>query len=323
MSLTISGLTSGLNKHLAENPTIFGEKMVSLEDDLSPLGIMVYSNVEDEMPLYELDITDPGQAGNRATENVKTGVVNWKNRVLTVKPGEVTLKFTNQQINALWKTHLNQIRSAAARGDMYEVPFESVIMDRIVDRLKDRIVKTLLWGGSYNATGTTTASIADGWNTKLAADDVAEVIATTHVFAGAGITANNAIAQHKGVLDLVAATASEYLDEQLVCYTSPENKKFYNENYRATHGALPYNQEFQKTFLEDNSNIVLHSVKGLSGSDRVVISTPGNFVVGTDSLARTDQVTVEKRGRDLYIYIDFKIGMEYILPQEIWMNDQA
>ncbi len=322
MSLVISSLAADLKKHVADNPTIFQEVMVDLSGQLSRAGIQVYNDVEDQMPLYELSVSDPGQPGDRATEAVKTGVINWKNRTLETKHGEVTLKITNQQINAMYKTHLNEMRNAPARGDVYELPFEEVMIRGVVQRLLDRIAVAMLWKGSHSAAGTTTAAIANGYETLIAADITANNIAAANVFAGAAITAANALTQFHGVLDKVYSQNPEYATQELICYCGPTPLKHYRENYRSTYNALPYNSEFMKNMVNDHPNVRIEPMQGLAGDDRIVITTPNNFVLGTDAFNRLENVLIERRGRDLFIYIDFKIGVNYKLAQEIWCNDQ-
>lgn len=320
--LSISDIESGLKTHLAENPNLYQEKMVSMENELESKGIQVFNNVEDEMPLYKLAIADPGQPGNRATEAPKSNVVNFSNRKLAVKPAEVTLKFTNQEINALYNTHLNQIRRAGARGDSYTVPFEDVIMNAVVGKFMDRIMSTLAFNGSFNASGTTTAAIANGWQTILAADITSTLVPAARVFTGAAFTNSNAVAQFHGLNDLVTSQSPEYEMEQLNVYCSPDALKKYRTNYRSTFNSLPYNTEFKKNFLDDDTNRAIMPMQGLAGDDRIIITTPGNLVIGTDALNRLGNVWTEARGRDLYVYIDGKIGFNYIMDTEIWTNDQ-
>lgn len=322
MGLTITNIESGLKRHLADNPMIFQEKMADFSANLNRARIQVYNDVEDEMPLYRLDVNDPGQPGNRATENVKTGIANFSNRKLKVRDAEITTKFTNQQINALYRTHLNEIRNAAARGDAYEVPFEDVILDAVVKKFLDRVFSLMLFKGSYNASGTTSADIADGYETLVAADILAGNIPANQVFTGAAITSNNALAQFHGVEDLVAAVSPDYQDEELIMYCAPENLKHYRTNYRATFNALPYNTEFKKNFVNDDVNRPIVDLKALAGDDRLILTTPGNFVLGTDAMSRMENIWMEKRARDLYIYLDCKVGVNYAMADEIWTNDQ-
>lgn len=319
MALSISSLSTNLKERLSDNPAIFSKYFTMMDSD----GHMtIYENVVDQQPLYELDVTDPGQPGNRGSYDVKTGVLAWKNRTLTVKNGEVTLKITQAQIEALHKTHLAKVAAAARRGSVYDLPFEDFMIQRVLAKLVDQIERSLKWKGALNASGTATADIADGFETKMAADITATTIPAANVFAGAAITASNALAQFHGVLDKVASENPEYLMQDLVCYAAPENIKFYWENYRSTHGALPYNNEFKKRFLNDMENIEMIPQIGLSGDDRVIITPRRNFAIGTDALERIGNIEIEKRERAIHLLVDFKIGFEYALADLIWTNDQ-
>lgn len=320
MSLSIANLSANLKEHLADNEALFSKYFTMMDND----GHMrVYEDVIDKQPLYELDVTDPGQPGNRDTYAPKANVLNWKNRTLEVKNGEVTLKLTQQEIEALHKTHLAKVAAETRRGSVYDVPFEEYMMQRVLMRLVDRIESILKWKGALNASGTTTADIANGFLTFIAADITSEAIPANQVFAGAAITVSNAEAQMLGVLNTLATTDPEALTQDLVMYVAPENAKFYWENYRAVHGALPYNDGFQKRFFNDMPNIELIPQVGLSGSDRVILTPRFNLAIGSDALERIGNIEIEKRERAIHVLVDFKIGFNYGISKMIWTNDQA
>jgi hypothetical protein len=323
MGLSIANLSADLKKHLADNPTIYQEKMVLMEDELAGKGITIFNDVVDQMPLYKLDVTDPGQPGNRATPNLKTDVMAMSNRTLTVKPAEVSVKFTNVQINALYNSHLNKMRTAAARGSVYDLPFEDVLMTAIINKFMDQILTTLAFKGAFDAAGTDTADICNGWETILNALVTATTVPANKVFTGAAITAGTAIAQFNGVNDIIDAISPKYAGMPVNIYCAPENLKHYRTAYRAAHGALPYNNEFKKDFLDDDTNRQFCPMQGLAGSDAIIASTPGNLVIGTDALSSLSNVWTETIGRDLMVYIDGKIGFDFILDSEIWTNNLA
>jgi hypothetical protein len=317
MSLTTANLAASLQEHLSDNQALFAKYFVMPNN----AGMQVIENITDKQPLYNLDVSDPGQPGDRSSYAPKSGVLDWKNRTLEVKNGEVTLKFTQNQIEALRRTHLAKIASEEREGNVYAVPFEEYMVQRVLAKLVDQVERTLKWKGALNATGTTTAAIANGFETKIAADISATDIPAANVFTGAAVTGSNALAQFQGILDIIASQAPEYLTQDLVCYAAPENIKFYWENYRATHGALPYNQDFQKRVLLDMPNIELIPQVGLSGDDRIVITPRDNFAIGTNALEAMGNISVETRERAVHFLVDFKIGFEYGLADLIWTND--
>jgi hypothetical protein len=321
-AITINEVSASLQKHLNNNPLIYQAAMIDTQEIFANAGITVMNNVEDEAPLYKLETSDPGQPGNRGTEAAKANVLAFSNRTLKVRPAEITVKFTQQEINALYNTHLNQMTEKTARGSAYDIPFEQVLFSALVNKWMEHIVTDLAWGGVFDAAGTTSAAIANGWETVIdAAVTATDIVAATQQFTGEALTNANALVQFDGVNALITDNAPVYEGKELITFCSHAALKKYRTNYRATHSSLPYNTEFKKNFLDDDTNRAIEPMQGLAGSDRIVITTPGNLVIGTDSLTRLGNFWTEKRGRDLYFYVDGKIGFDFIMPEEIWQNN--
>ncbi len=320
MSLNTANLAANLKERLSDEQALFAKYFTMMDNDGH---MVVYENVVDKLPLYELDVADPGQPG-KSTFTPKTGVLDWVNRTLQVQEGEVTLEITKDQIEAFHKTHLAKIAAATRRGSVYDLPFEQYMFQRVIAKLVDQIERTMKWKGARNAAGTTSADIADGFETKIAADITATVIPAANVATGAlgGITEANAEAEFKKVVDVLTTQNPEYLAQDLVCYASPEAVRYYWLNYRANHGALPYNQNFAKRILDDMDNIELLPQIGLSGDSRVVITPRFNFALGSDALERINNIEIEYHKRNILFMIDFKIGTEYGIAELIWTNDQ-
>lgn len=320
-AISISDVDSALKVHYKNNPEIYQAKMVETQELFANAGIQVMNDVEDEAPMYKLDTTDPGQPGNRGTEAPKSNVLAFSNRKLKVRDAEITVKFTQQEINELYRTHLRQIRESGARGSAYNIPFEDVLFSALVNKWMHHIVTDLAWKGVYNASGTSTADICDGWQTILdAAVTATDIVAAAQVFTGTALTNSNALDQFNGVNQLITDNAPVYEGMLLNVFCSHSALKKYRTNYRATFNALPYNIEFKKNFLDDDMNRPFEPMQGLAGDDRIVITTPGNLVIGTDALTRLGNFWTEARGRDLYFYVDGKIGFDFVMPDEIWMN---
>ncbi len=319
MSLDVSSLSSELQQHISDNPAIF-EKYFAPMDNV--LGFQTFDNVVDKLPLYELDVSDPNQP-SKSTHTPKAGVLDWKNRMLTVKEGEITLKFTKAQIEALHKTHLAKINSMARRGSVYDVPFEEYMLRRVIEKSSDQLRRLGVWKGVLNASGSTSADILNGILTILATDIAATTVPAANVATGAAITSSNAEAQFNAVKDIVIAQNPEYIDQPLVCYAAPENVQHYWKNYQANHGALPYNTSYEKRNLEGLGDCPIVSEIGMTGSDRIIITPRGNMALGTDAAERMSNIEIEKHLRDIHFLVDYKVGVNYGIAQLIWTNDQA
>jgi hypothetical protein len=321
-AISIADVDSALKVHYKKNPEIYQAKMIETQEIFANSGITIMNDVEDEAPMYKLTTSDPGQPGNRGTEAPKSNVLAFSNRTVKVRDAEITVKFTQQEINALYRTHLRQIREAGARRTAYDIPFEDVLFSALVDKWMHHIVTDLSWGGVYNASGDTTAAIANGWETVIdAAVTATDIVAATQQFTGSALTNANALVQFDGVNALITDNNPEYEGKELVTYCSHSALKKYRTNYRATHSSLPYNTEFKKNFLDDDTNRPIAPMQGLAGSDRIVTTTPGNLVIATDSLTRLGNFWTEARGRDLIFYVDGKIGFDFIMAEEIWQNN--
>ena len=314
----ITDLTANLQEYVSDNPAIFGKHFVPLNDMFDFMSI--YPNIEDKQPLLELAVSDPNQPGNRASFAPKENVLNWKNRTLVVKNAEITLQFKQSEIESMWRSYLAKIAQEQSRGNVYDFPFESYMMQKVIEKSKDQIRRLSVWKGALNATGTTSADIMDGYLTKIAADITGGAIPAGNVFTGAAITASNAEAQFNGVRDLLITQYPEYMNMDLVCFAAPENVHYYSTNYQANHDSLPYNNEFKKTMLEGLSNCPIIPEIGLTGSDRIVLTPVGNLAYGNDAAERMSNIEIEKKDRTVTVLVDWKQGVEYAIAELLLTN---
>lgn len=315
-SVKISDLTAKLQENIAEYSQIFAQKLVGME---SAFGYMtVIPGVEDQVPLIQLVTGDPLQPGNRGAFEPKDNVNVFKDRFLTVKNIEMPAVYKEAQIEALWRSHLAKIANAT-KSSPYDMPFEELLIMKLAEAAMSNLRKKAIFKGVLNASGTTSTDLFNGLLTILAADITSTAVPAANVATGAAITASNALDQFELVLDKVP---SEYWMEDMVCLAAPENVRFYNKDYQATHGALPYNQEFDKVTLDGTSIEIIPEI-GMAGSDRVIITPRGNAVFATDALEGLTNFDVWPDHWDLEIGAKAKGGVNWAVAEEIWTNDQA
>lgn len=315
-SVKISDLTAKLQENIAEYSQIFAQKLVGME---SAFGYMtVIPDVEDQVPLIQLVTGDPLQPGNRGAFEPKDNVNVFKDRFLTVKNIEMPAVYKEAQIEALWRSHLAKIANAT-KSSPYDMPFEELLIMKLAEAAMSNLRKKAIFKGVLNASGTTSTDLFNGLLTILAADITSTAVPAANVATGAAITASNALDQFELVLDKVP---SEYWMEDMVCLAAPENVRFYNKDYQATHGALPYNQEFDKVTLDGTSIEIIPEI-GMAGSDRVIITPRGNAVFATDALEGLTNFDVWPDHWDLEIGAKAKGGVNWAVAEEIWTNDQA
>lgn len=95
----------------------------------------------------------------------------------------------------------------------------------------------------------------------------------------------------------------------------------YCDDYQASHGALPYNKEYKKTFLEgsdDNCELVALPNKKLS--PYIHLTTKTNMLVGVDQQSDLEKITVEKHAAFVLQFVMamfFGVQFESISPERL------
>ncbi|MEM7163758.1 MAG: hypothetical protein AAF487_15125 [Bacteroidota bacterium] len=308
--LTISNLATKLRENLKDNPNIFVRKMVSMVSALD--YFTVYDDVEDQIDLTQMITGDPLQPGNRGSFQPKANVIDFKARIGKVQNCEIATKFSEANIESLYRSHLAKKRQSK-KSNPYDMPFADLMVQKILESGSNSLRRNALYKGALNAAGTTGSDIFDGVLTHIAADIIATNIPAGNIFNGAAITSSNAEAQVNGVRDLVISQNPEYMNEDLVCLMAPENKMHYWENYQANHGSLPYNTSFEKRAIEGLPNCPIIDEIGLVGSDRVIITTRGNLAFMVDSLNKLNELKFWEEHWDL------DMGAKFIWNALFWL----
>ena len=142
-----------------------------------------------------------------------------------------------------------------------------------------------LFNAVRNASGTTTASLFDGFGTIAAAEISAGNIAAAkgNYMTTAAITANNVGDVLKSIYD----NASEELQDasNLKLFIPKAVKNLYDDWFLAHFGAVSYNAAYGRKYLhgtDDKCEIV--ALPGLKNSPYIYLSTKDNMLVGCDQL---------------------------------------
>jgi hypothetical protein len=324
-SVTIANLTAKLQEFVADNPKIWSDLYVSMMGIGSYID--VYQDVEDQLPLIKLNVSDPNQPGNRSSFAPKNNVLNFTDRILQVKNCEISLQFKQAEIEAMKRSYVNRMARMMGQGsnagDVYSMPFEEYMLMEVIKRSADQVRKEALYGGVLNATGTTSDTLFDGYLAYITVLVAATAIPAANVFAGAAISASTALAQFEGVKNKLMATRPDLAKADMVFIAAPENWDFYSQNYRSSFGALNYNLDFVKSRLDGLPTTELINEIGLVGSDRLILTPRYNLVLGTNSMSATENLIIEKEKRDLNVLGDWKMGVNIVDPSLVWTNDQA
>ena len=168
-------------------------------------------------------------------------------RTLETFLGSVVKKF---EPNSVWKTVYGNL---ITKGEgLKNVDITLQVLTFLCAKLGAGLDK-VLWSADRNDGGTKTVDLFNGFDTITADEKLAGTIAEEHgnMATIVKITADNAV----DVLKKFYRAADEQLKAQQTKLFIPQAiYDAYVDDYQATVGAIPYNQQFEKTFLEGSRN---------------------------------------------------------------------
>lgn len=160
--------------------------------------------------------------------------------------------------------------------------------------LLGRKLNMAIFSAKRNASGTTTRDLFDGFDTITAAE----------------ITAGGISSENKNFLELGAVDATNAVDKLKSLYRGASDElqgqkvkmlmpidiyNAYVDDYQSTVGAVPYNREFEKTFLEGSGGLCeLVPLASKKGSEFIQLTTKGNMMYGYGAGLADENLTVEK-----------------------------
>ena len=193
-------------------------------------------------------------------------------------------------------------------------PYYQFILNQVAKEYLSQLNDSTLYLGSYSAAGTTAAAIATGWGTLLAAEITATNITPV---TGAAITSSNAVAQ----VELVADAAPAWMkSREAVMFCSWGTFEKYRTNYRASFG-FSFNKNESGHYKVDGKNIRLQPVSWMRTSQRLILTIPGNLIIGTD--LEGVEVAASMRRNIIEVRQMMGVGMQIADLDALVVNDQA
>lgn len=244
-----------------------------------------------------------------------------KPRTLQVEVGQIEVEEEPMQYR---KTYLGQVLSGGVNPEDH--PFEAFLMESIAKQANADINDDLIFKGVRNAAGTSPADVNDGF-LKIISDNIYN--ATTNPsgeitpIATGVIDSTNAVTKLKAMYRAVPAA---YRSKQLKMYVSHDIYDAYCDHYQTLNGSLPYNTEFEKTFLEGSGRrCELVPLSGMGTSSRVIIAPRENMCIGVDLESDQEEVTVTKgiNPKVVGFYMALAFGVQIASFKALWVNDQA
>jgi hypothetical protein len=237
-----------------------------------------------------------------------SGQTTYTQRDITVCAYKVNEALCPADLNDYWVGQLLQ------PGSYNEtVPFEEQISILKTQQIS-QYIENLIWGASSAST------CFSGFKELI--DNEGQVITVTGTSA---ITATNGLAQ---VDLLVEAIPDDIVNRtDLVVFMSHSNYRKYLINYR-TANYYHYNPESSyedfKTF-HPATNILVHPVGGLNGSNKLVLAPAGYMVLGVDLMSDSETLKMfySVDFDEVRLRSNFKVGVQIAWPQFVIQNGLA
>lgn len=144
-----------------------------------------------------------------------------------------------------------------------------------------RKLNMAIWNAKRNADGDSTKDLFNGFDTITDSEKNEGNLSVekgNYMELTEAITSANAVDTFNSIFD---AANDELKGQQVKIYCSKEQYMAYNRNYQMLHGALPYNQEFKKTFLEGTDNLwEFCPLASKKGSSYIHIAPQSNMAYG-------------------------------------------
>ena len=243
-------------------------------------------------------------------------------RILETYFGNVVENF---EPNSAVSTVLGAI--GATKGDgQKSAPTAKHVLALIARRLSHNL-NAAIWKAVRNANGDTSKDLFDGFDTITAAEITAGKIAAAngnYIKLNEEITTSNAVDVFKSIM----WSLDEILrDQKLYIYCSQDLLDKYNEDYKMTTGAIPYNFQYEQVAVEGSGgNLIFCPLSNKVGSKFIHISDKANMLVGYDQMSDVESIEVERFAPFVLSYIAtifFGVQFESIDKSRLMVVEQA
>ena len=226
-----------------------------------------------------------------STENHDTADYSITGRILEVFPGNCAKDFDPMPL-----FHSIYGESIALGQALTKHQIARKLLVYFAAKIGKHINDVVFVGGVHNVSGKTTADLFDSFDTIIGKEITAgNIAANKNNFINLGtIDKTNAVDVLK---EFYRSCDPELKKQNTFLYMSPEIYDAYVDDYQARHGALTYNNSFEKDTLEGSRGKCKFAVlDNMAGSGFLKISVKPNFLLGTDIMNQQNHANVGKYG---------------------------
>ena len=307
-SVNVSGLASFAYKYQKE---IITQVYLKLEDQ----GLTVIEDVSVSMKFPKFIVGNTLQQYNSTFAGA--GTIVFSDRELVVHDAKAEYSIDSY---AFESTYLRLNRKDAT---LIDIPYENYFWQKIIEKLADEIVKSVIWYGDTADTSSNLAlRITDGFAKMIAAAVTAGSL--TPVVTGVP-DATNAVSKFEGLYSAAMAQypALESADD-LTLYASKSQVRNYLINYRSNFPFDPniYSDGNKNLDLKiSNGKCKIMGVDWLAGSNKLILTPQMNLKFGTNKMSDMNAIRMVEKEWTQNIGIRFVMGLQIADTEVLFVND--
>lgn len=324
-SLSLAGVAADLLTHALDNRDHIITDMYSpSENEADPQNFIPamdeYSydlDTPDEVVLTNLYVEaalKPGKKLNEDDQMFRPNVdsIKMKTRKGKVRDISIDLLFTQAKIVALKRSYFAQCKRMKINPS--ELPFEEYFITEVLKKAKEEL-RLAYFTGVYDDEGDSYLDCFDGVIKQIADAITSSELPAGNLKSQAAIASNNGVAQMEAIVDIIPTKKLS----DMVCLVSRKVKKYYEDDYRARYGNLPWNNGVRKAFI-DGTSIPLMVEPGLDAYTKPLFIPKNNIVRLYDSTSDKLNLDVDydKRERNIAFVFDGAAGIGIGLMKDIY-----
>jgi len=244
-------------------------------------------------------------------------------RTLRVEIGEIMLE---EEPMVYRKTYLGNIMKNGVNPADH--PFEKDFLEGIARQAASDFNDVTAFWGVRNGSGTGPGDVNDGFFTIIDAEVTAGNISEVkkNLILTGDINSTNAVSILKAFYRAACAINPALRGKMVKLLVSHTVLDAYNDNYQAMNLALPYNTQFEKTFLEGSgNNCVLTPLTGMGTTKRIILTVDWNMSVGTDLESDQESVSITKgiNPKVVGFYLAAAYGVQIWTLNDVFFTNEA
>lgn len=307
MSLNVSGLSV----YTDENKMDLIKK--SILEGRTMEFITVQPDIKSSATINIIDSTLVGQAGACGFNNDGETVLT--QRAISVVPIKVNESIC---LNTLESYYTQKMMNPGSYNE--SIPFEQLYAEEKAGKIS-AMIEDIIWKGDTALVGAGNLALADG---LLKLIDSLGTVVDGNVGAETAITAANVVSIVDGMVGVVPTDVID--KDDLVLFVGYDTYRTYAKALRDAN-LFHYTGAENSDFIQivPGTNVKVVSVRGLNGTNRMVLSTSSNIYAGTDLLSDSEDFRLfySQDNDEVRFIAKFKIGIQVAFPSFVISYENA